>query len=201
MRKTVFVIALMFCAAPAARAQRPMFIVNGVRIEKCDAATGIDPLHISDVDPAVIDNVEVLKGVAAAKQYGPGAENGVIIINTKKGAIVSPSGCATPQPAADPFAKYLYSPELVMAHQEAIGLTDRQRTAIQDAVKELQSKPIVDTQFKLALAAEKIRIALARATVDEASVLQQVDDMLALEARSEARADDAARAHHESAHG
>jgi TonB-dependent SusC/RagA subfamily outer membrane receptor len=170
----------MLCVAPAARAQRPMFIVNGVRIEKCDAATGIDPLRISDVDPSVIDNVEVVKGAAALKQYGAGAANGVIIINTKKGANVSPAACAPP-PAADPFAKYLYSPELVMAHQEEIGLTDAQRAAIQDAVKDLQSKSIVNTQFKLSLAGEKIRIALARPTVDEAAVLQQVDDMLALE--------------------
>jgi TonB-dependent SusC/RagA subfamily outer membrane receptor len=180
MKKTAVVIGLMFCAAPAAHAQRPMVIVNGVRIEKCDVATGIDPLRLSDVDPAVIENVEVVKGAAAAQQYGPGAANGVIIINTKKGAIVSPAACAPP-PASDPFAKYLYSPELVMANQAAIGLTDRQRGAIQDAVKELQSKPLVDTQFKLALAGEKLRTALARATIDEASVLQQVDDMLALE--------------------
>ncbi len=180
MRKTAFAMGLMLCAGSAARAQRPMFIVNGVRIEKCDAATGIDPFRLSDVDPAVIENVEVVKGAAAAQQYGPGAANGVIIINTKKGAIVSPAACAPPPPS-DPFAKYLYSPELVMANQAAIGLTDRQRSAIQDAVKELQSKPLVDTQFKLALAGEKLRIALARATVDEASVLQQIDDMLALE--------------------
>jgi TonB-dependent SusC/RagA subfamily outer membrane receptor len=180
MKRTAFVMALMICAAPIAHAQRPMFIVNGVRIEKCDAATGIDPLRLSDVDPAVIENVEVVKGAAAAQQYGPGAANGVIIINTKKGAIVSPAACAPP-PASDPFAKYLYSPELVMANQAAIGLTDRQRSAIQDAVKELQSKPLVDTQFKLALAGEKLRTALARATIDEASVLQQIDDMLALE--------------------
>jgi TonB-dependent SusC/RagA subfamily outer membrane receptor len=181
MRKTVFAIGLIACTAGSAHAQRPIFIVNGVRIEKCDAATGIDPLRVSDIDPAIIDNVEVLKGAAAVGQYGAAAVNGVIIINTKKGAIVSPASCVPPQPLADPFAKYLYSPELVMAHQEAIGLTEKQRSAIQDAVKELQSKPMVDTQFKLALAGEKIRTALARTPVDEASVLQQVDDMLALE--------------------
>jgi TonB-dependent SusC/RagA subfamily outer membrane receptor len=181
MRKTSLAIGLLLCTAASVHAQRPIFIVNGVRIEKCDASTGIDPLRITDIDPAIIDNVEVLKGAAAAKEYGPGGANGVIIISTKKGAIVSPASCAPPQPTADPFAKYLYSPELVMAHQEAIALSDHQRTAIQDAVRELQSKPMVDTQFKLALAGEKIRAALARPTVDEASVLQQIDDMLALE--------------------
>jgi TonB-dependent SusC/RagA subfamily outer membrane receptor len=182
MRKTAFVIGLILCASSPAVAQRPMFIVNGVRIEKCDAATGIDPLHLSEVDPSVIDKVEVLKGAAAAKEYGPGATDGVIMITTKKGATISPAACrALSGPDADPFAKYLYTPELVMSHQEAIALTDKQRSGIQDAVRELQSKPLVDTQFKLALAGEKIRNALARATVDEAAVLQQIDEMLALE--------------------
>jgi Spy/CpxP family protein refolding chaperone len=84
------------------------------------------------------------------------------------------------QPGGDPFGRYLYPPELVMAHQEAIGLTDRQRSAIQEAVKEMQNKA-VDTQFKLASVSEKLVRSLGGATVDEASVLQFVDQVLAAE--------------------
>ena len=47
-----------------------------------------------------------------------------------------------PPPAADPLARFLFPPELVMAHQEAIGLTDKQRSAIQAAVKDAQAKVV-----------------------------------------------------------
>jgi Spy/CpxP family protein refolding chaperone len=84
-------------------------------------------------------------------------------------------------PGGDPLAKILYAPELVMSHQEAIGLTDRQRAAIVDAMKEMQSKALVETQFKLSAAGEKLQSSLARSSVDEAAVLQQIDEMLTLE--------------------
>ncbi len=61
-----------------------------------------------------------------------------------------------PAASADPLARFVYPPELVMAHQEAIGLTDKQRSAIQDAVKEAQGK-VVDLQFKLSAEVEKLQ--------------------------------------------
>jgi TonB-dependent SusC/RagA subfamily outer membrane receptor len=184
MRKPALLFGISLCLAPAVRAQNPMFIINGVRLERCDRASGRDlpHLNLNDIDPAAIENVEVLKGAAAVQQYGADALNGVIVISTKKGSVISPTTCAsTAAVGADSFGKYLYSPEFVMAHQEAIGLTDGQRTAIQDAVKEIQSKTIVDTQFKLASATERLTQSLARPSVDEAAVLQQVDETLALE--------------------
>lgn len=184
MRKLVLLTGISLCLAPRVHAQSPMFIINGVRVQRCDGATGRDLLHLNlnDIDPAVIENVEVLKGSAAVQQYGADASNGVITISTKKGSVISPTTCgSTASAGADSFGKYLYSPEFVMAHQEAIGLTDGQRAAIQDAVREIQSKTIVDTQFKLASATERLTRSLARPSVDEAAVLQQVDETLALE--------------------
>ena len=182
MRKPLFLICLIFGVVPAANAQRPMVIINGVRMEKCDTPSGTMLSPLGDIDPAAIDNVEVLKGAAAAKQYGADATNGVIQVTTKKGTVVAPGACkALASPGGDPLARVLYPPELVMSHQEAIALTDRQRGAILDAVKEMQSKALVETQFKLSAAGEKLKNLLARSSVDEASVLQQIDEMLALE--------------------
>lgn len=180
MRKTAILFGLSLGVATPGRAQQPMMFINGVRIENC-AGTGAN--RLGGIDPAAIDNVEVLKGAAAAKQYGPeAATGGVIQIATKKGALVAPASCGSASaPGSDALARFLYAPELVMAHQEAIGLTDRQRAAILDAVKDLQSKTIVDTQFKLGLAGEKLKTSLAKPNVEESSVLQQIDDMLALE--------------------
>jgi len=196
MKTPKVLIAMLLCLGTAAYAQRPIFIINGVRVPACGATTGgglvaADTMfmRLADIDPSVIENVEVLKGAAAAREYGPDAMYGVITITTKKGSIVSPIACGRAPgakgtagaPAVDPVANYLYAPEFVMAHQEAIALTDRERTGIQDAVKEIQSKQVVDAQLKLASAGEKLTRALARPNVDEASVLQQIDEMLALE--------------------
>jgi len=208
MRTPALVFALLACVASAARAQHPMYIINGVRIDKCEGAlntTGGDRLPLADIDPNAIENIEVVKGAMAARIYGADAVNGVISITMKKGAVVSPTLCGTPKieapvcivdgstvppercgmapaarPAQDPIARYLYAPELVIAHQEAIGLTDRQRAAIQDAVKDVQSK-VLDAQLKLASGGEKLSKLLAASVVDEASVLQQIDQVLASE--------------------
>jgi TonB-dependent SusC/RagA subfamily outer membrane receptor len=189
MKMPMLMIGLLLSLASTARAQHPLFIINGVRIPQCGTATGGDLLRLSDIDPNVIESIEVVKGPAAARQYGPDAANGVITISTKKGSVVSPMACgtavggngATTNPVLDPVATYLYTPEFVMAHQEAIVVTDRQRTAIQDAVRAIQSKAVVDAQLQLASAGEKLSRALARPSVDETVVLQQLDDMLALE--------------------
>jgi TonB-dependent SusC/RagA subfamily outer membrane receptor len=204
MKKFMLAASLLTLAASAVHAQQPILIVNGVRIDKCQdarATTAGDKLALPDIDRAAIDKVEVLKGAAAAKMYGADAANGVITITLKPGAVASPTLCGTPRtdpvfivdgvvqpsgspalsrPAPDPIGRYLYAPEVVMAHQQAIGLTDRQRSAIQDLVKDLQSKAM-DTQMKLAATGEKLSHSLAAASVDEASVLQQIDHMLALE--------------------
>jgi beta-lactamase regulating signal transducer with metallopeptidase domain len=51
---------------------QPIYIVDGQRVD--------DP---NGINPATIKRVEVLKGQYAATQYGAGAENGVIVIDTQ----------------------------------------------------------------------------------------------------------------------
>jgi TonB-dependent SusC/RagA subfamily outer membrane receptor len=208
MKTLTLAIALLVCLAPVAQAQHPIFIINGVRLDKCEntlTTTGANPLSLADLNPNAIENIEVIKGPAAASLYGPDGANGVITVTMKKGARVSPTLCSTPttpcpvyvvdgkevglaacegssppKPAADPIARYLYAPELVMAHQEAIGLTDRQRTGIQGIIKDMQSQ-VVDVQLKLASSSEKLTRLLSAPAVDEAAVLRQIDQVLASE--------------------
>lgn len=182
MRKSTFAFALALCAVPMLRAQTPMFIINGVRVADCEGSSGTVSRLLANIDPAVIQNVEVVKGPAAVQQYGAGAANGVITVTTTKGAIVySPTGCAIAAPAgSDAFTKFLYAPEFVMAHQQAISLTDAQRNAIQEAAKEIQSG-VIDAQFKLASATEQLTHLLSAPTVDEAAALREIDETLALE--------------------
>ena len=84
---------------------------------------------------------------------------------------------AAPQ---DPLARHLFPPELVMAHQQAIGLTDRQRSTIQEAMKDAQGK-FIDAQFAMSGEMEKLQRLLQGTSAEEARVLEQVDRVLSLE--------------------
>lgn len=107
----------------------------------------------------------------------------VLTVATKTRTAVpdcTPSMTLASLPGDDPFSRYFFPPELVMAHQQEIALTDRQRVAIQDSMKEAQSK-FVDMQFKMTALVETLQQLLRPAAVDEAKVLDQVDRVLSLE--------------------
>ena len=170
MKAAMVAIGLILCVASPVRSQEPICVIDGVRV-----ATGVCT-RAGALDPARIESIEVLKGAAAAAEYGPDAAAGAIHITTKRGA-------GLPSPAVqDPLAPHLFPPELVMAHQQAIGLTDRQRSAIQEAMKEAQGS-FVEAQFELSGEVENLQRRLQGTSVDEAAVLEQVDRVLALERR------------------
>lgn len=59
----------------------PVVIIDGVWMNASgDAAT-----RINDIDPATIENIEIVRGPSASTLYGQDASNGVIVITTKKG--------------------------------------------------------------------------------------------------------------------
>ena len=164
MKMTAVVIGSMLSVSQVSRAQEPICIVDGARRPASDC---------SGMVAKTIERVEVVKGPNAAALYGPdAAEHGVINITTKKG--VGALG------NEDPFARYLFPPELVMANQQAINLTDRQRSAIQQAMKDAQGK-FIDAQFKMSGEGEKLQRLLQGTSVDEAKVLDQVDRVLTIE--------------------
>lgn len=62
----------------------PLYVIDGVPMHAfVSPVTGTNTL--ADIDPALIESVEVLKDAAAAAIYGSRAGNGVIMITTKKG--------------------------------------------------------------------------------------------------------------------
>lgn len=75
----------------------PLFVVDGVIISNAAIQGGRnsitsagssqdDPANrLADLDPALIQSIEVLKGAAASAIYGSKATNGVIVITTKRG--------------------------------------------------------------------------------------------------------------------
>lgn len=73
---------------------QPLFVVDGMPIDNSsqqttsgfgDGGGAISSNRLVDLNPADVENVEILKGAAAAAIYGQRASNGVILITTKSG--------------------------------------------------------------------------------------------------------------------
>jgi TonB-linked SusC/RagA family outer membrane protein len=63
----------------------PLLYIDGVRVSNRMESGSRDVSRIDDIDPAMIESMEVIKGPAAATLYGTEAANGVINITTKNG--------------------------------------------------------------------------------------------------------------------
>ena len=70
---------------------QPLIVVDGMPVYNSsintEASTGgvVEQSRLNDINPDDIESVQVLKGAAAAAQWGTRAANGVIIITTKRG--------------------------------------------------------------------------------------------------------------------
>lgn len=65
---------------------QPLYVIDGVPMHSfVSPVSGTNTM--ADIDPAMIESVEVLKDAAAASIYGSRAGNGVILITTKKGKV------------------------------------------------------------------------------------------------------------------
>jgi hypothetical protein len=104
----------------------------------------------------------------------------VITVRGKPGAGQLLRACPTGLGGADALAKHFFAPELIMANQSAIGLTDAQGAAISALVQDAQ-KNFVPLQFKIAAEVEKLQGMLVDSSVDEARILEAVDRVLAAE--------------------
>jgi TonB-linked SusC/RagA family outer membrane protein len=68
----------------------PIIIIDGVRANADPGGSSIgiggqNPTRLDDLNPAEIENIEIIKGPAAAALYGTAAANGVVQITTKRG--------------------------------------------------------------------------------------------------------------------
>ena len=68
----------------------PIIIIDGIRVNNESNSTeigvgGQQPSRFNDLNPEDIENIEIIKGPAAAALYGTAAANGVIQVTTKRG--------------------------------------------------------------------------------------------------------------------
>ncbi len=80
----------------------------------------------------------------------------------------------------DPFRGALFGAELVMRHQEAIGLTRAQRDDVVLAMQRMQSA-VVPAQLSLSATAERLLGLLRNPEVDVESALAEAQEVLRLE--------------------
>lgn len=91
--------------------------------------------------------------------------------------------CLTPafaQKPPDRIGAALFAPELVMQHQQTIGLTAAQSSALKQVMREAQGQ-FTDLQWQLQEAVERMAALLEPSRVDEKKVLAQLQLVLAAE--------------------
>jgi Spy/CpxP family protein refolding chaperone len=93
--------------------------------------------------------------------------------------LVSSLGAQQP-PASDPLNDLLFPPDLVMARQNALGLSDAQKTYLRAEVSKAQTR-FTELQWQLQDAMEGLTGLLKQPKADEAQVIAQLDKVLASE--------------------
>jgi Spy/CpxP family protein refolding chaperone len=83
-------------------------------------------------------------------------------------------------PGQDPIAELLLPPELIMQNQKTAGLTEAQQKSVVGEIKQAQGR-MVDVQWELQRAVERMVDLLKPDKVDEQAVLAQLDKVLAAE--------------------
>jgi len=82
--------------------------------------------------------------------------------------------------AVDPIGSKLFPPELIMSHQEELGIEDAQRTAILKEIEKAQSQ-VLQLQWQMHAATEQLAKALDTAKIDESKALAQADKLMTME--------------------
>lgn len=87
---------------------------------------------------------------------------------------------AQQQPQPDPFAGNLFPPELIMQHQQTLGLSEEQKNFLKAELRKTQTS-LTELQWDLQEGVEKLAALIKQEQVDEAQTLAQLDKVLSLE--------------------
>ena len=94
--------------------------------------------------------------------------------------LIAAGAARAQQPDQDPIGQSFFAPELVIQHQEAVGLSTEQKEYFKTEIRQAQLK-FTELQWKLQDEMEKL-VGLARQQrVDEQQVLAQLEKVLAAE--------------------
>lgn len=91
--------------------------------------------------------------------------------------LAAPAASQEAQPQEDPLFSTLFTPELIMQHRRAIGLTDEQRDAISQMIQELQGR-VVRLQWELLDQIQVLSETTSQTRVDLDRSLDQMGELL-----------------------
>jgi len=94
--------------------------------------------------------------------------------------LFNPATLGAQQPPSDPLGENLFPPELVMQHQQALGLSEEQKTYYKKNLREAQAR-FTELQWRLQDEMEKMVALVKQDHVDESQTLAQLDKILNLE--------------------
>ena len=84
------------------------------------------------------------------------------------------------QSSPDPMGDSFFSPELIMQHQQEIGLTDEQKAFLKAETRKVQPR-FTELQWQLQDEAEKLLALVKGERVDEKQALAELDKLLDIE--------------------
>ncbi|HME91456.1 MAG TPA: periplasmic heavy metal sensor [Myxococcaceae bacterium] len=85
-----------------------------------------------------------------------------------------------PAPGGDVIGSKLFPPELIMSHQQELGVDEPQRAAILKEIEKTQSQ-VLPLQWQMQAAMEQLTKALDAPKIDEGKTLATVDRLMDLE--------------------
>jgi Spy/CpxP family protein refolding chaperone len=103
-----------------------------------------------------------------------------MIVRVLAAVLVCLAATARAESPTDAVAAKLFPPELLMAHQQELGIDERQRETIVKEVQALQAR-VVEIQWQMHAAVSELVKLLDAARVDEARALAQADKVMGLE--------------------
>jgi Spy/CpxP family protein refolding chaperone len=80
----------------------------------------------------------------------------------------------------DPIGSKLFPPELIMGHQQELGIDDKQRAAIIKEIEKAQSQ-VLQVQWQMQAVTEQLGKLLDAPRIDESKALAQADKVMQLE--------------------
>src|SRR5215471_7682425 len=83
-------------------------------------------------------------------------------------------------PPSDPLGENMFPPELVMQHQQALGLSEEQKNLFKTELRQAQTR-FTELQWQLQDEMEKMVALVNQDRVDETQTLAQLDKILGLE--------------------
>jgi Spy/CpxP family protein refolding chaperone len=94
--------------------------------------------------------------------------------------VLSPALATAQNPPDDPLRDHLFAPELVMQNQQALNLSDEQKSFLKTELRQAQQR-FTELQWKLADEMERLVALVKQPQVDEQQTLAQLEKVLAAE--------------------